>query len=889
MSAREWSVAWKTLVARPSRNERGRTALAIVAVALAIAVVVAIRMANRTALESFEQTSRAVAGRGALTVHGPTPISSTLFPRLRWLGAYAEAEPYIDRYAYDPRAHDTLELLGLDWAAEVAHHLPLNRNLIAPGSRQQRRAAVLLTSYYAQRYHYRRGDWLPLVLNGRLVRLWIAGVLPQSKLATAQSGHIALMDVAAEAHLLGQVRGAPLRFDGLQLRLAPGVSEPWLASQVQPFLPADDHVEPAAVRRRQTEKMVSAFAANLRALSYVALLVGAFLIYNTIAMGVVRRRTAIATLRALGASRRAILAVFLAEALLLSVIGGLAGLALGRLLAGLALHLVSMTLNALYTVTHPKAVRFTAGDLVWALILAVGVGLISAWGPAREAARVAPAEGMRPGLYETQFAVAKHRWLWLGLACALLAAVCAKLPAIGTVPFWGFASALMAVLGMGLLLPFAVSHLLRLGRSRLLDPASAAAGRNRWWPLRLSLGLAAASLLSALRRTSVLLAALTTAVAMFIAVAIMVGSFRVTVSTWLGETLRADVFLRARDWTRSNNAPLPREVLRQLERLPGVGAAGEYSAVPETYRGQRIFISTAWSRDLESGRRNVRLAGEASGPMHRGCPLRFLRSAGDWNIWRRGSRRGEVFVSEPFARHFDRWPGRQIQLPTQAGPQKLRIAAVFRDYSSSQGYVFMNLALFEKLYGKPLASSAGLYARPGMTVERLLAQVTQVLASMPGERQALTVNDYQSLWREALKVFDQTFRVTWSLELIALAVAILGVANTLLAVALERRRELAVLLFLGATRRQTRRMLLGEAVWIGALALLFGTLLGVVLAAILIFVINVQSFGWTIQVHAPWTWLLPACLLVFAATLIAALGPAGVAAQVDPVAAVRVE
>jgi putative ABC transport system permease protein len=152
----------------------------------------------------------------------------------------------------------------------------------------------------------------------------------------------------------------------------------------------------------------------------------------------------------------------------------------------------------------------------------------------------------------------------------------------------------------------------------------------------------------------------------------------------------------------------------------------------------------------------------------------------------------------------------------------------------------------------------------------------------------LSINDNASLRGEVLKIFDQTFRITWGLELIALAVAILGVANTLLAVALERRRELAILRFLGSTSAQTRRMLLAESGLIGILSVLVGSGMGAILAVILIEVINVQSFGWTIQIHIPWLFLLLACLLVFLATLAAGWGPARVARKLDPLRAVAV-
>jgi putative ABC transport system permease protein len=214
---------------------------------------------------------------------------------------------------------------------------------------------------------------------------------------------------------------------------------------------------------------------------------------------------------------------------------------------------------------------------------------------------------------------------------------------------------------------------------------------------------------------------------------------------------------------------------------------------------------------------------------------------------------------------------------------------VYFDYTSERGYLHLPYEVFRQWFGQPPITNVALCAQPGVSGEELRKRVLARIVAAEGSAAAVTVHDNAALRREVFRVFDQTFRITYALEAIAIVVAIFGVANTLLAVVLERQREFGVLRYIGSTATQTRRLVVAESAWIGLAALVIGCALGAALAAILIFVVNVQSFGWTIQVHVPWSFLAAACGLVFLATLVAAWWPARLAAAVDPRAAVAVD
>lgn len=875
------------LLVRPLRRDLGRTLLTVLAVALGISVVVAIRMANRSALQSFEQTTTALAGRADLIATGPVPIPADLLERLNALGAQADISPYLDRMSLDARSAEMLEVFGVDFLGNAAHRSDLR----AAGSRQvkpkQGTLPILLTEDYARRFDKQVGQTLWLTLNGRELPFTIVALLPDKGVARAQSGNVALLDLpdalqvfefgnqppgshAAASGWLSEPEfpRSQVRFDGLQIVLAPGVSAAAFQSALQPLLPAGDRVVPPAARAQQSDRMLAAFRSNLEALSYISLLVGVFLIYNTVSMAVVRRRTEVATVRALGATRGAVLRVFLAESLLVSLAGGVLGIALGWAMAGATLRLISLTINNLYAVQYPGPARLQPMDVLWALGLALLTGIVSALAPAIEAASVAPAEGTRPGAQETAWHGRRRLFLSLAAALGLAAAVLAVLPEPSHAPLFAYGSALAVLLACALAVPPLLATLLPRLRALLL---------RRGW---VSSGLAAASLAGSLRRTSVLLIALATAVGMMVSVAVMVGSFRDTVQVWVENRLQADVFVRALDWTRNSPAGLDPALVHLAESTPGVQRAVEYHSQPLSFRGERAFLTVHWQRDPATGQA-MPIQNAAVTNFH------FLSGRSPQQMLAR-LQQGDVLVSEPFARRFRLSVGDRIQLPTPKGFHTVRVAGIYYDYASSEGEMEISLQHYRRWFGEPSVTSVSLYARPDLASAALRQRVQRRVAAAAGGRVQLSINDNASLRGEVFKIFDQTFRITWGLELIALIVAILGVANTLLAVALERRRELAILRFLGSTSAQTSRMLLAESGLIGLFSVLVGSGMGAILALILIDVINVQSFGWTIQIHIPWLFLLLACSLVFLATLAAGWGPARVARKLDPLRAVAV-
>jgi putative ABC transport system permease protein len=385
---------------------------------------------------------------------------------------------------------------------------------------------------------------------------------------------------------------------------------------------------------------------------------------------------------------------------------------------------------------------------------------------------------------------------------------------------------------------------------------------------RTELRLAAANLLSALPRVSISVAALAVSLSMMIAIAVMVGSFRTTVVYWLDTVLSSD--LAVRPVMQSSSVSEAR-----LSRATA-DAIGEDADVEET-----VFFS---SRQIPLGDRTIRLTVTTVDKTLRYGRLLFKEPPDN-----AASQAADdaVFVSESFSLLFDVRRGDAVSLPTSRGAAELRVAGVYYDYASNQGTVLMDRAVYQRFYADAdphlTAQTVSVYLRPGADA----AVVRQRLLERAGDGELLYCVTNREIRDEALRIFESTFAITYALQLIAIVIAGLGVASTLITLIYQRKREIGLLSLVGATHRQIKRIILCEAVLLGAVSQLIGIAIGVVLACVLIYVINVQSFGWTIQFHMPWQFLAVSTLLVILASGLFGLYPAIRAATADPLQTVR--
>ncbi len=829
----------RTLILRPLLRDPLRTALTTLAVALGIAVVVAIDLAGDAATGSFRSSLETLAGKTDLEISANGGIDEQWIGRLAGLPIDARFAPLVESQI-EIEGVGALPLYGLDFVA-AARGENAAANATARGESDP--GDVVVAKPLAARLHVAPGQTFTALVGGHTRQLRVGKVVDSP-------AEFVAMDIADAQQALGRFG----RLDRIDVTVAPGEDFTRAEAAIRGLLPPGYFIQRPGARADENQRMLRAFRWNLRVLSYISLVVGAFLIYNTISISVLRRRAEIGILRALGASRGAIFAVFLTEALCFGLVGGAAGVALGRALAGAIVNLIAATVNALFTTSRPAPLELTAGEAALGVAAGALAALCSAFAPAREATRVHPTEAMSRGVYEHH---ARLRWrrglAWsAGLMAAAVAA--SQAPPWNHFPAGGYAAAFLAIGAVALATPALVLAANRASRGLFRG--------------RVEAMLAARSLTGSLSRTSVVVAALATAIAMMASVGIMVGSFRETVALWLDIQLRADIYVRPDAPAAAGlYPPLPAPTAGILGATPGVAAVDAFRGVEVRFRGERATLGAG---NLEIVRRFGR--------------LRFLHGEDRDAILRSLPGRDRAIVSEPFANRFGVRAGDSIEVPMADANVRLTVAGIYYDYSSSQGLAIVDTSTMLKYLPEQPATNAAVYVGRSVRADDVLHEIR-----LRTEGLGVMIAPNAALRRTSLEIFDRTFAITWALEAVAIAVAMLGAANALLAVVLDRRRELGILRYLGASGRQVRRMILTEAAMLGLLASAAGVTLGFALSLLLIFVVNKQSFGWTIQFHPPGALLGAALGLVWGVTVLAGLYPARVAAAVDPLEAMRGE
>lgn len=860
---------FRWFIIRHVRRERLRSVVTVGGVAIGIAVVVAIRLANESSVRGFEISLEALSGHVSLEVTSPgVGVDEDRLVELSWLRTFGQISPIIDsdilvRPADADARGELLRVLGVDilrdWPFRDYRFVD---NLVDSDDERERVRstgsittqeflslltdpdAIILTKAFADRHGLTVGNRVELLVGDHIVVLAIRGLLGNDGPAQVSDGNFALMDIAAAQLALGRL-GTVDRVD-IQLDESHVIDR--AEREIADRLPAGLSVQRPERRGAQVETMLAAFHFNLTALSYIALLVGLFLVYNAVTVSVISRRAEIGMLRTVGTSRSTILWLFLGEALVLALIGCVVGVPLGSLLARVAVEMTASTVSTFWVAEAATVPAVGVAEVLLSFAIGVPLALAAAFLPAYEAARLAPLAAVRGQTDLFVRARLPRRYVVSALALFMLAGFLSVQPPVSGLPMYGLAAALAVVGGGALLVPIALSLLQRIRYP--LDRCVAVEAM-----------LARANLAAAIRRLSISVSALVVSLAMMVAIAIMIGSFRETVVYWIEQTLQADLFVSgARGSPVGDRGGIAVDVEQVIVEYPGVTAIDGFRSINVPYRESMIIVG----------------AGRFDVLMSHGNLL-FKSPSDSRTAMTRAVGRDAVVVSESFSLRYDTQAGDRIELPTPNGPQRFDVAAVYFDYSSDRGLVVMDEAVFARHYDERRPSRLTVYLDEG-TDPRVARE--GILASL-GSTGRVFVNTNATLRRQVLEVFDSTFAITYALEGIAIFVSMFGVASTLLTLALERRRDMTLLRLVGAEQHHLRRMIMVEAGILGFVSLGLGLVVGLGLSLILIFVINVQSFGWTIQFHLPILFLAQSSLAIFVATVLAGLYPARLASQLS--------
>jgi putative ABC transport system permease protein len=820
----------RTHLRRPTQ-----TALMVLGVALGVSVVIAIDLANTSAERAFTLSTESVVGRATHQIRGgPAGVPDALYAQLRSQWGFENSAPVVEGHALAlDQGMQPVTLLGLDPLAEGPFRGFLTGGMArSPGFERfyTKPGMVIVGDSFASRYSLTPGDKLRLQAGDRIFAVTVLGVLTPAEASEAAGlEDVLLMDVAGAQEMIG----TPGHLTRIDLILTP--SE---AGRLAALLPPGTELVPASQEAETASQLASAFQLNLTALSMLALVVGMFLIYNTMTFAVVERREILGTLRALGVTQDQIVLVLLAEAGIVSAVGSMLGIGLGWLLGQGAVRLVSRTISDFYFVLSVTQAPLTVAGAMKGLGLGVLAGLVSAAIPAVEAGRSPAITVMRRSSLEDRL---RGLSVPIALGGVLLAGVGTGVILVsGRSILASFGGLFAILLGLALTVP-AVIRGLMLPAGSTLYRLVGTLGR-----------VAARTVDAALSRTGVAVAALMIAISVTIGVTVMIASFRETVVNWLDLTLRADVYVSspAETGTRPVGRLSP-GLADKLKALSGVEAVESYRGVEVQSEYGTVLLSVVDAR-RERDARLYRFASGAPG-----------------QIWQ-GVVSGGVIVSEPFAyRHNIPAHGGRITLITDRGPEAFPVEAIYYDYATDRGTVLMSENVFLSRWEDPGVSSFGVFFQRGADVSQGEDLVRAALAGT-----GLEVQANRAIRDRALEIFDRTFAITAALRLLTILVAFVGVMSAVMALLLERTRELATFQALGLTSGGVWKLILMETGLMGATAGVFSWPVGIIMATVLIYVINLRSFGWTIRMVLTPSIFVEALLLAILAAIVAGIYPA---------------
>ena len=866
-----------------------QSAILVAILSLGVGVFFAIRLANRAAVASFQNFTDLITAESDGLISPPAGLlPETVLTELRTAFGSRPVQliPVLETTAARPRQSETevigsrgtFQLLGLDLIAvqNLAERRRPDRSWFdqsaSPGASATSRdtspspaatqfwdtfrnpRSVFISEFLARREGLSPGSELPLILNEQIVPLRVAGVIPTDPAQPQAPAELMVMDLPALQRLTG-LTGQVSRVEFI-LEDGPQRAERWqelralLERQATNFPGAIQasstprwQVASPADRRESGEVMTRAFRLNLTILSLLALVVGLYLIFQALDGAVVRRREEIAILRSLGVPPRLIQRAWLCEAAVLGLAGGVVGLLLGWLGAQGAVRLVGRTVNALYYATSADRAALNSSEVVLALVVSVLTSVLAGWLPAKSAAETPPAQSLGRGHGTTFIGPRLLRrtglaWALVALGFGLLTLPPLRLEAGLRIPVAAYGAALCWTFAAGILGGSVLKHLSRWA-ARPGSPLSGGAVSR----------LALSHIREPSGRHRLAVAGLVCAVAMTAGMAILVGSFDTTMRGWISRTFQADLYVSS-DGAQSASTEnrISPATWRAVAAHPGVARAQVIQAarvqLPE---GETMLVGG----DLEFFREFAQPA--------------WLQEPVDNSIFVPATTAGQVLVSEAFSERFRLRRGDQLTLPTPAGGQPVTIAGVFSDYGNERGSLIVDRAHFARWFDNELATSLILVLRPSADIESVRAELR---AAHPG----LAVFTQSYLRGEALRIFRQTFAITYALELIGVTVAVAGLGFTMVSLLWERRGELTTLRALGLTRRELAAAAALEGLFTAVSGVAVGLLASVGLGWVLIYRVNKQTFGWTLETDRPWGQLAGLAVLVLAAAAATAWG-----------------
>jgi len=834
----------KRIVLRNVKEERFLTALSVLGVALGIGLFMGVNVAANRAQRSFETNMRGLDPAFNYEVVDSSGID---FPEQVYKPVKAIAGkvlPALTINAYVPDADETVEINGIYTVKAFGLINTSSSGKTGIEDLFKDRNSVLVSKRFADAHHIKQGDILRAIVYSKEYRLRIAGVLD----APLVPGNRVFMDLGNFQEYFGKT--------GFLTRIDIAADEK-TAEEIDRMLPRGLAIEQKQKMIESQKSLVDSFRFNLRFVTFLAVLAGVFLLYNTVFISVVKRRKEIGILRGLGMDRKTVVALFSAQGMVLGFVGSLLGIVFGQVCAWFSIMAMEKTITRFYGAVNVSDLLITWEDALRTVMLGLGVSLLASILPALESARVRPNESSQEGTAERAYQGRQGMFSVIGILFILCGGMISYID-FRFVPFdfpWlSYAGIVLLILGCTFNAPVYLGMCLKALKRPLSavfkTGARIAVGDTRGNRYRFSLALMSVAVSSAL----------------IVATVSSVHSFKASFIDWIDTYITADVYIKPASCT-SNFClhPLPDEVVRSIESLPGVEKVGRFLALLVDLHGQKVVAGFGNSSSLWQYRPRI--------------------SSDEKERLQRLERYPELSISDYLAVKYGLKKGDTIELKTPKGRAAFTVNNASISYSTMSGFLYMDRRWLRQYWGLDDATQLSVYLAKGWDTGQFKQEIGRTL----GKKYALEITDNAELRRDVLGIFDKSFALTYTIELIAIVISLIGVVNALLILVFERKREIAVLRYLGASWQQIRTVMALTAGILGSTGTALGAVMGWAISVVITHVINKISFGWEVALRAPLLPLAAFMALLVIATTAAGLVPAYLARKIDPKAFISFE
>lgn len=827
--------------------------LSILGIAMGVAIVVSIDIANFSSSKAFNLSLNAVAGKATHQITGTSEgIPDSLYTFLRIKKGFRNIAPVIESYMSIQDKNNSskrvFKLLGIDLFAERPFRDYLSQTEVSADSGLKdfltKPNSVILSEESLEKLNKAVGDSLTVLINGKEKIIFITGFIKEDGQSKSSLENLIITDIAS-AQVLTERSD---RIDYIDL-IIKNESEEKL---IQSLIPEGLQLQKSGSRSETAEQMLDAFNINLTSLSMLALIVGLFLIYNTMTFSVVQRKVLIGTLRSIGVTSGEISKIILREALIMGVIGTLAGFAAAYFISKFLLIFISQTINDLYYVVSVREIYISPAIIIKGIALGVFATVISAIKPSREASEVHPRSAMIRSDQESSLLKKVPRMSIAGIIFIAAGAVILFFPSKN---IWlSYFGILPVLIGFALLTPVII-----ILTEKIFSPVYKKL-------FGITGKIASRSIIQNISRTYIAIAALSLAVAATVGVGTMISSFRSTVIEWLEARLNADIFISAPSLiSRRNDAVLPEEILTKIRVLDEVKDFNFYREIEIFQENKRYhLIASGLSKRSYSG---------------------FKFKEGNPEEAFKKFEKGELLLSEPFAYKNDLNVGSVLRLKTDKGMHDFKVAGIYYDYASDMGLATIQYDHFKEFWSAKGLSGISVFVKDGNSIDLLKDKIQ----SLETNGQQLVVRTFRFLLNSSVEIFDRTFLIAKVMQILSVIVAFIGILSSLMSLQLERKRELGILRANGLLPSQLFKIVNLQTILMGFTAGIIALPLGNILAAILVYIINKRSFGWTMQFEVLPSIMIEAMILSLVAAVLAGIYPGYKMSKTSPAIALREE